>query len=72
MKIVADLSVTSAPMRARHGWHPGWLFRGGAQGAWFNPSDLTSLWQDTARTVPAAVDQPVARMDDLSGNGSYS
>jgi len=33
MKVVTDLSVTSAPARARQVWHPGWLFRGGAQGA---------------------------------------
>jgi len=73
MKIVTDLSVTSAPMRARHGWHPGWLFRGGAQGAWYDPSDLATLFQDSAGTVPVtASGQPVGLMCDKSGNGNHA
>lgn len=71
MKIITDLSITSAPLRVRNGWHPGWLFRDGAQGAWFDPSDLSSLWQDTAGGQSAEPDQPVARLDDLSGNNNH-
>jgi len=73
MKIVTDLSVTSAPHRARHGWHPGWLFRNGTQGAWFDPSDLTTLFQDITSTVPVVADgDPVALMLDKSGNGNHA
>lgn len=73
MKIVTDLSITSAPHRARHGWHPGWLFRSGAQGAWFDPSDLTTLFQDVAGTLPVTSDgDPVALMLDKSGNGNHA
>ena len=73
MKMVADLSVTSAPMRARHGWHPGWMFRGGAQGAWYDPADLATLFQDSAGTVPvAAAGDPVGLMRDKSGNGNHA
>ena len=73
MKIVTDLSVTSAPHRARHGWHPGWLFRSGAQGAWFDPSDVTTLFQDVAGTVPVMADgDPVALMLDKSGNANHA
>ncbi|MGY6704790.1 hypothetical protein [Roseinatronobacter sp.] len=73
MKIVTDLSVTPAPHRARHGWHPGWLFRSGAQGAWFDPSDLTTLFQDVAGTVPVVADgDPVALMLDKSGNANHA
>ncbi|WP_439560489.1 hypothetical protein [Roseinatronobacter sp.] len=52
MKLVPDLSITSAPHRARHGWHPGWLFRNGAQGAWYDPSDAGTLFQDAAGASP--------------------
>jgi len=73
MKTVSDLSVTSAPMRARHGWHPGWLFRGGAKGAWFDPSDLATLFQDIAGTIPVTTaGDPVGRMQDKSGNGHHA
>lgn len=73
MKVVCDLSVTSAPARARHSWHPGWLFRGGAQGAWYDPSDLSTLFQDTSGTVPVEADgDPVALIQDLSGNGNHA
>lgn len=71
MKIISDLSISSAPHRAGHGWHPDWLFRNGARGAVYDPSDLSALWQDTGATQPAAPDQPVARLDDLSGNGYH-
>jgi len=69
MKIVTDLSITSAPHRARRGWHPGKLFQTGAKGAWFDPSDLTTLFQDVAGTLPVVSDgDPVALMLDKSSN----
>ncbi|MER8762902.1 hypothetical protein [Mesorhizobium sp. M0968] len=46
------------------------LFATGADGAWYDPSDLSSLWQDTAATTPVAADgDPVRRMNDKSGRG---
>jgi len=73
MKIVADLSLTSAPHRARQGWHPGMLFDTGAGGAWFDPSDITSLFQDSAGTLSVTgPNQPVGRMLDKSGNGHHA
>lgn len=35
----------------------------------YDISNLSTLWQDTAGTTPAVVDSPVARVDDLTGNG---
>jgi hypothetical protein len=47
------------------------LFAGGENGAWYDPSDLTTLWQDAAGTVPVTANlDPVRRMDDKSGNGN--
>ena len=40
-----------------------------ALAVWYDPSDLTTMYQDTAGTIPATVDGPVARIDDKSGYG---
>lgn len=40
------------------------LFAAGEQGAWFDPSDLASMFQDSAGTTPAVVGQPVGLMLD--------
>jgi hypothetical protein len=37
--------------------------------AFYDVQQIAHLWQDTAGTVAAAVDSPVARVDDLSGHG---
>lgn len=52
------------------GFSPRQLFVGGVQGAWYDPSDLSTMFQDTAGTVPVtAAGQSVARINDKSGNG---
>lgn len=49
------------------------LFYGGAQGAWYDPSDITTLYQDAAGTMPVtAMEQPVGRMLDKSGRGNHA
>jgi hypothetical protein len=48
------------------------LFASGEEGAWYDPSDLTTLWTDTAGTTQATVGDAVARMDDKSGNGNHA
>jgi hypothetical protein len=48
------------------------LFAGGVDGAWYDPSDLTTLFQDSAGTTPVtASGQPVGMMRDKSGNGRH-
>lgn len=48
-------------------------FFAGANGAWFDPSDITTLYQDSAGTTPVtAAGQPVGRMLDKSGNGNHA
>jgi hypothetical protein len=44
----------------------------GVQGAWYDPSDLTSMFQDSAGTTPAAVDSPVGLLRDKSGKGNHA
>lgn len=40
--------------------------------AWFDPSDSSTVWQDTSATTPAGDGDPVARIDDKSGNGRHA
>lgn len=42
----------------------------GTTGSFWSPRVLSSLWQDTAGTIPAVVDSEVKRMDDLGGLGN--
>jgi len=52
---------------------PASLFAGGTDGAWYDPSDLSTLFQDSAGTTPVtASGQPVGKMLDKSGNGNHA
>lgn len=52
---------------------PASLFAAGEQGAWYDPSDMSTLFQDSAGTTPVtAVDQPVGLMLDKSGRGNHA
>lgn len=49
------------------------LFKGGEQGAWYDPSDLRTLFQDAEGTIPVTADgDPVGLMRDKSGNGNHA
>lgn len=53
-------------------WSPLALFSSGEQGVWYDPSDMSTMWQDSAGTTPVtAADQPVGKMLDKSGNGNH-
>jgi hypothetical protein len=55
------------------GFSPASLFAGGVVGAVYDPSDLSTLWQDSARTTPVTADgDPVGCIDDKSGNGNHA
>lgn len=49
------------------------LFAGGKQGVWYDPSDLSTLYQDAAGTVPVTLDgDPVGKVLDKSGNNNHA
>lgn len=55
------------------GFNPLSLFASGEQGAWYDPSDLSTMFQDTAGTTPVtATGQTVARINDKSGRGNHA
>lgn len=52
---------------------PRQLFAGGVQGVWYDPSDLSTLFQDSAGTTPVTADgDPVGLIRDKSGNGYHA
>jgi len=54
-------------------WSPKYLFRGGKQGVWYDPSDKSTLFQDVAGTIPVTKDgDPIGLMKDKSGNGYHA
>jgi hypothetical protein len=53
-------------------FNPADLFVGGFAGGWWDPSDLSTMFQDTAATTPVTTNNdPVARINDKSGNGNH-
>ena len=52
---------------------PASLFSAGEQGAWYDPSDFSTLFTDSAGTTPVtAVEQFVGLMLDKSGRGNHA
>ena len=42
-------------------------------GAWFDPEDMSTMYQDAAGTIPVtALEQPVGKWLDKSGNGNHA
>lgn len=73
---VASAVATMGEIQVRSGvvaWTPAVLFGSGEQGAWYDPSDLSTLFQDSAGTIPVtAAGQSVGRMLDKSGRGNHA
>jgi hypothetical protein len=66
------LSIESVATRAGASFSPSKLFTGGVAGAWYDPSDKTTLFQSGTRASPGAAvvnaGDPVGLMLDKSGN----
>ena len=65
---VNKLGVTNV----RGGFNPLSLFASGEQGAWYDPSDLTTLFQNSNGTTAVAVGDPVGYLGDKSGNNNHA
>jgi hypothetical protein len=69
------LSIVQLAVRQLLGgaFTPATLFGTSDQGVWYDPSDFSSLAQDSAGTTPVtALEQPVGRMLDKSGKGNHA
>lgn len=58
--------------RGAGGFTPAALFANSEAGVWYDPSDLTSMYQGRTGTTAAAVDSPVGQLLDKSGNGNHA
>jgi len=69
-----DLSAKGIQFfQPRNTWTPKKLFTAGEAGAWYDPSDISTLFMDAAGTVPVTADgDPVGMMKDKSGNGNHA
>lgn len=69
------LSITQRAVlqMLRAEYSPLTLFSSGEQGVWYDPSDMSTMFQDSAGTTPVtAVEQPVGRILDKSGRGNHA
>jgi len=69
------LSITQLAVRQLRGasFSPLSLFAAGEQGFWYDPSDFSTMFQDSAGSIPAtAVGQPVGLILDKSGRGNHA
>ena len=64
-----SLGVNKLGVTNSTGFDPANLFADGVNGVWFDPSDLSTLFQNSDGTGAPAVGQPVGYMADKSGNG---
>lgn len=70
---VAHASSNGILISAAAPFSPADLFVGGEQGAWYDPSDLSTMFQDSAGTAPVTADgQPVGKILDKSGRGNHA
>ena len=63
-------TLFKVPTAYGQGFSPASLFSSGEEGAWYDPSDLSTLFEEDG-TTPASVDGPVGKVLDKSGNGNH-
>ena len=62
-------SMATGAAVAGGGFNPLGGFVAGEQGAWFDPSDITTMYQDNLGVTAAALEQPVGLILDKAGGG---
>ena len=63
-------TLFKVPTAYGQAFSPASLFRNGEKGAWYDISDLSTLFQEDG-TTPAVVDGIVGKVLDKSGNGKH-
>lgn len=68
------LSLKNSTSLTRRGgvFSPSALFASSESGAWYDPSDLSTMSQGSDGTTAAVVGQPVGRIMDKSGRGNHA
>jgi hypothetical protein len=52
-------------------WSPSLLFASGEAGVWLDPSDMSTVFTDSAGTTAASLNDPIGRISDKSGRGNH-
>ena len=67
MNLLMAMSYAAFASSKASAWSPTLLFAAGEQGAWYDPSDFSTMFQDSVGTTPVtAVEQPVGLLLDKS------
>lgn len=73
LAVVSSNQTISGSIILDQVWAPNYLFSASEPGAWYDPSDLSTLFQDAAGTTPVTgAGDPVGRINDKSGNGNHA
>lgn len=73
LDLASPLDGLESPFGASRGFNPLSLFAAGEVGAFFDPSDFSTMFQDNAGATPVtAVDQSVGLIRDKSGRGNHA
>lgn len=73
MKLNMLMAMSYAAFAGSRAFTPATLFASGEQGVWYDPSDFSTMFQDSAGTTPVtAVGDPVGKILDKSGRGNHA
>jgi hypothetical protein len=69
----ATSAISNSIVVTNVAFSPAELFAAGEQGAWYDPSDFSTMFQDSAGTTPVtAVGQSVGKINDKSGRNNHA
>lgn len=71
VSVIITIAGTAETFNIARPFDPATLFGPTDEGYFFDISDLSTLFSDTARTTPAVVDGPVKGITDKSGKGHH-
>lgn len=70
---VVSLGLVQKGVVQENRFTPADLFGASESGGWYDPSDLSTMFQDDLGTIPVTSDgDPVGRIEDKSGNGAHA
>lgn len=71
-QIIDAVYYGSTRVFSSSGFDPSDLFVSGEKGVWYDPSDISTMFQDSAGTIPVTTTgQPIGKILDLSGHGFH-
>lgn len=69
---MTHIGIEISPYVSFGSWSPSSLFASSEVGVWYDPSDLSTMFQNSDGTTAVAVGDPVGYIADKSGNGFHA